>query len=189
MIRHRWYSPRNLPSLTLCRICGASQGAVGQDSPCLIARSSDPAIDALYRKRRRAASEADGSGMKATKGWAELEATQAILEQLDPDGDWRYEGNRYDGLGWQVRRPAASELISDPHDRAVADRAGGPGPEEPAEHSEASECDLVYEGHVGAPGYGVSYKCRTCGRPWLKVGQGFVDPREAVYELSPEDVI
>jgi len=56
-------------------------------------------------------------------------------------------------------------------------------------HTQVEECDLVYRGHVAAPGYGVAYECRGCGRPWLKVGAGYVDPREQVYELSPWDVV
>lgn len=57
------------------------------------------------------------------------------------------------------------------------------------EHATAEECDLEYEGHVAAPGFGVAYRCRSCRRPWLRLGSGYVDPRERVYELSPEDVV
>jgi hypothetical protein len=64
-----------------------------------------------------------------------------------------------------------------------------------AKHRAADEhvCDLdehalVYNGHVGAPGVGISFSCASCGRPWLKIGSSFVDPREHLYELQPEDV-
>jgi hypothetical protein len=57
------------------------------------------------------------------------------------------------------------------------------------EHERVDDCDLEYQGHVAAPGYGVSYRCKTCSRPWLKIGPNYVDPRERVYELRPEDVI
>jgi hypothetical protein len=56
------------------------------------------------------------------------------------------------------------------------------------EHPVLDDCDLVYEGHIAAPGYGVAYHCRSCGRPWVKVGTRYIDPRESVIELSPEDV-
>jgi hypothetical protein len=65
----------------------------------------DPEINKLYKARRKAAEGADGSGFSAMKGWDELERIARELTKLDPDGDWRYEGNRYDGRGWQVRRP------------------------------------------------------------------------------------
>jgi hypothetical protein len=57
------------------------------------------------------------------------------------------------------------------------------------EHPVVDDCTLVYEGRVGAPGYGEAYRCQFCDRPWLKIGTRYVDPREAVYELRPEDVI
>lgn len=56
------------------------------------------------------------------------------------------------------------------------------------EHPVVDDCTLRYVGHVGAPGYGVAYECLSCGRPWLKIGTRYVDPREQVYELSAEDV-
>jgi hypothetical protein len=64
-------------------------------------------------------------------------------------------------------------------------------PEEPSwtEHQRVEDCTLMYQGHVAAPGYGVAYECEECGRPWLKLGSGYVDPRQQAYELSPEDVI
>jgi hypothetical protein len=57
------------------------------------------------------------------------------------------------------------------------------------EHESVDDCTLQYLGHVAAPGYGVSYVCSSCDRPWLKIGSAFVDPREGVHELRPEDVI
>jgi len=66
---------------------------------------SDPEINALYKARRKAAEDADTPGWKGMNGWARLEQIQRQLERLDPDGDWYYEGNLYDGQGWQVRRP------------------------------------------------------------------------------------
>lgn len=57
------------------------------------------------------------------------------------------------------------------------------------EHLSPEACTLVFQGQVAAPGYGVAYECSECGRPWLKVGSSLVDPREQVYELSPEDVV
>lgn len=59
------------------------------------------------------------------------------------------------------------------------------------EHQAVEECDLEYKGHVAAPGYGVSFVCANpeCGRPWLKVGASYYDPREQAFELQPCDVI
>lgn len=105
--RHRWYTPKWAPSLIVCRTCGASQDTVGADSACLIARHPDPAINKLYRERRKAARAAD-DGRSAARGWATLERIEAELRAVDPDGDWRHEGDRYDGRGWRVNR-AASE--------------------------------------------------------------------------------
>jgi hypothetical protein len=48
--------------------------------------------------------------------------------------------------------------------------------------------DLAYVGHVGAPGYGIAYECKTCGRSWLLIGKTFVDPADGPFELTPEDV-
>jgi len=64
-----------------------------------------------------------------------------------------------------------------------------PMPLHPEEHQHPEECSMVFQGHVAAPGYGVAYECSTCGRPWLKIGSAWADPREQVYELSPEDVV
>ena len=68
------------------------------------ARHNNPRLDALYADRRDAAERADDPGQYGA-GWARLEAIEAELKAVDPDGDWRYEGNHWDGLGWQVRRP------------------------------------------------------------------------------------
>jgi hypothetical protein len=57
------------------------------------------------------------------------------------------------------------------------------------EHELLDDCTLEYEGHVAAPGYGVSFRCAECGRPWLRVGSDFYDPRVQLFELRPEDVI
>jgi hypothetical protein len=76
-----------------------------EDTPCLAARHADPAINKLYIARREAAEAADGSGFPAIDGWTDLEAIGRKLAEVDPDGDWYYEGNAYDGLGWRVFRP------------------------------------------------------------------------------------
>lgn len=57
------------------------------------------------------------------------------------------------------------------------------------EHESVDDCTLAYVGHVAAPGYGVSYVCSSCERPWLQIGTAFVDPREGPYELQPWDVV
>jgi hypothetical protein len=98
-MKHRFYTPKYAPSLRLCRVCGASSGTGDE---CLIARHADPEIDALYRARRKAAVAADGSGYSAIKGWGTLEQIESKLREIDPDGDWRREGNRHDGRGWRV---------------------------------------------------------------------------------------
>jgi hypothetical protein len=55
------------------------------------------------------------------------------------------------------------------------------------EHEHVEDCQpLDYLGHVGAPAYGIEYQCPRCLRPWLKVGDEYVDPRVRVYERSPE---
>jgi hypothetical protein len=71
----------------------------------MIAKHTDPEINKLYKARRKAATAADGSGHKAMLGWLDLEAIEKSLREIDPDGDWRYESNRYDGNGWNVERP------------------------------------------------------------------------------------
>jgi hypothetical protein len=101
-VRHN-FPPQDGP-VRLCRTCGASFWRVG-DAPCGVARHPDPEVDALYRARRRAARDADESGWRGVDGWASLERVEARLREVDPDGDWRYEGDRYDGHGWVVRRP------------------------------------------------------------------------------------
>lgn len=57
------------------------------------------------------------------------------------------------------------------------------------EHDCDVDGDLVYDGHVAAPGYGIAFHCATCGRPWLKIGPSYVDPNDGPFELQPEDVI
>lgn len=69
------------------------------------ARSADSELNRLYRERRRLASAANGSGLPAMRAWAKLEALEERLRRIDPDGDWHWEGDNWDGLGWQVRRP------------------------------------------------------------------------------------
>jgi hypothetical protein len=64
-----------------------------------------PDINALYAQRRKWADAALGSGWTAIEGWAQMEDIENRLRDIDPDGDWRYEGNDLDGKGWQVRRP------------------------------------------------------------------------------------
>jgi hypothetical protein len=85
----------------------------------------------------------------------------------------------------------AGRDLTPPPDEEASRQAGLPSSEEPSwtEHQRVEDCTLIYQGHVAAPGYGVAYECEECGRPWLKLGSGYVDPRAQVYELSPEDVI
>jgi len=104
-VKHRWYTPKGAPSLRLCRTCKAASYAVATDSECLVAQSDDPALNSLYKSRRFAAERADGSGSGAMRAWGELEQIERSLDALDPQGDWRWEGNHYDGEGWKVRRP------------------------------------------------------------------------------------
>lgn len=70
------------------------------------ASHADPAINALYKARRKAADRADRSGFVGIDGWAKLEATEDKLRALDPDGDWRYEARDYDThpFAWTVKR-------------------------------------------------------------------------------------
>lgn len=84
-----------------------------------------------------------------------------------------------------VRLWASAPMVYGEGDALASRRAPEPTPE----HGRVEDCDLVYDGHVAAPGYGVAYHCSGCGRPWLAIGAAFVDPRERVYELAPEDVI
>jgi len=104
-MNHRWKARKNLGPYLFCSICGADQLVVGETSECLIARHADPEINALYVARREAASRSNESGYKGIKGWADLEAIQAKLSTLDPEGDWYFEGDRWDGRGWRVSRP------------------------------------------------------------------------------------
>jgi len=92
-------------------------------------------------------------------------------------------------------RPAGShtdEKIAEAEALALEMSALEEAVERAAEHQEAQGCTdrtRVYQGHVAAPGYGVAYECSVCGRPWLKLGAGWVDPSTGPYELSPEDVV
>jgi hypothetical protein len=108
---HRWQTRKTNPVLgRYCSTCQASELTVGTDSACLAARHSDPELDGLFRARRKAAEAADGSGVKASRGWAELDSLGQKLMELDPDGDWFYEGNHHDGRGWVVSRPEKEAL-------------------------------------------------------------------------------
>lgn len=64
------------------------------------ARHADPEIQALYVARRKAATAANGSGMSAMRGWAELESVESQLRSVDPDGDWRFE-SRTEATDWK----------------------------------------------------------------------------------------
>jgi hypothetical protein len=103
-MKHRWYAPKGLNS-RLCRTCGASDWIAGAESDCLVARHPDREIDALYRARRKAARSSSESGLKGIRGWDDLERVERQLREIDPDGDWRYEGDRWDGRGYRVDRP------------------------------------------------------------------------------------
>lgn len=101
---HKFRVRRTNPVLgRRCSACGAYEGSA--DEFCAIARSDDPALDSLYKSRRHAAERSNESGYKGMAGWAELEQIERSLHKLDPEGDWRYEGDDYDGKGWRVRRP------------------------------------------------------------------------------------
>jgi hypothetical protein len=65
----------------------------------------DPQINSLYKARRKAAERSNTSGHVGIEGWLTLEQVENQLNIVDPDGDWRYEGDNWDGQGWQVRRP------------------------------------------------------------------------------------
>jgi hypothetical protein len=115
MKRHRWYASKHMQGF-FCSDCNRHSHE-REASECLVAVHPDPAINKLYRARRKAATAADGSGYKASRGWAELEQIQTQLRELDPEGDWRLEGNYYDGLGWRVKRPEGE--ATDPARREV----------------------------------------------------------------------
>lgn len=61
-------------------------------------------IKQLRRDRRRAATAAMGSGLKATYGWHDLEAIEHKLGEIDPDGDWRYEARNQKTGKWEIQR-------------------------------------------------------------------------------------
>lgn len=105
-MKHRWIESKWMPGYgcTTCRMHSHTK----LDTECLAARHADPEINKLYRARRKAAEAADESGYKAMKGWADLERISAQLREIDPDGDWYYEGNLHDGEGWRVRRREVS---------------------------------------------------------------------------------
>ena len=94
------------------RYCTTCQRTIWNDedaaTECLVAVHPDPEINTLYIARRKAAEAADGSGYSASKGWADLESIGRQLAAVDPDGDWYYEGNHYDGQGWRVFRPVSA---------------------------------------------------------------------------------
>ncbi len=102
-MKHRWYSPKYFPGVE-CSTCRIIRPRT-EISPCLAAKHPSLEINKLYRERRKAASAANESGSTAYRGWADLERIENELRRRDPDGDWVYEGNLLDGLGWRVRRP------------------------------------------------------------------------------------
>jgi len=69
----------------------------------------DPVIRRLYGQRRAAATKADwgATSWQRMTGWGLVEAIAALLDEVDPDGDWRYEGYDHHGEhggGWYVKR-------------------------------------------------------------------------------------
>ena len=99
-LKHHWRASKWMQGFS-CSTCGA-HSYDRNDEPCLVARHADPEINKLYRERRKAAEAADGSGYTASKGWVSLESIEAQLRKVDPDGDWRREGNLLDGRGWHL---------------------------------------------------------------------------------------
>lgn len=70
------------------------------------ARHADPAVNELYKERRKLATQADGSGLSAMRAWARLEALEGRLRTLAPSGEWRHESRDIGGTGrWQVKLP------------------------------------------------------------------------------------
>jgi hypothetical protein len=64
----------------------------------------------------------------------------------------------------------------------------------PSCHVSADDClaseRLEFVAHIAAPGYGQSWTCSVCDRPFVKIGDAFHDARDSgPFELSPEDVI
>jgi hypothetical protein len=104
LILDRNGNTRRRVDLSGAAAAAAAYSGTPADEPSGPARSDDPELDDLYAQRRAAAETADAPGQMGA-GWAKLEAIEAELRQRDPDGDWQYEGNRWDGRGWTVRRP------------------------------------------------------------------------------------
>lgn len=50
------------------------------------------------------------------------------------------------------------------------------------------EEDMIYEGHIGAPGHGVAFSCRICTAQWVKIGSQFHEAEAGAHILSPDDV-
>lgn len=48
--------------------------------------------------------------------------------------------------------------------------------------------DLEFEAMIAAPGYGQSWRCQVCRKPWVKLGGGFAEPELMLHLLEPEDV-
>lgn len=67
-------------------------------------RMSPAELKKLYRQRRRYASAAMGSGLKAMQAWGALESIERTLANVDPDGDWRYESYNFTTGGWDINR-------------------------------------------------------------------------------------
>lgn len=80
-----------------------------------------PDINALYKRRRKAADAANESGWKGIQGWAQLENIEELLDDIDPDGDWRYEGYSYPD-GWQVSAEREAYKASWEFDRDAFER-------------------------------------------------------------------
>jgi len=137
--------------------------------------------------------EAEHAVAILTEAWPTATAEEFAGEHfhvLAADADWSSlqltSGERRDySASLAKAMQATAELPADEPEALGSRRAPAPS----IEHDRVEDCTLAFLGHVAAPGYGISYECSTCGRPWLKVGSGYVDPREQLYELRPEDVI
>ena len=92
--------------------------------------------------------------------------------------DWRATGkHKTDGL-----RPTLEAVLV-----AKIERLETPGGHDTVDGCVAADL-LTFVGHIAAPGYGESWSC-DCGRPLVKIGGSYYDPRESgPFELSPEDV-
>lgn len=122
----------------------------------------------------------------------ELLAARQMLKYADEYVSWKAEIEEFDSASVQSCRNCGERAGRDVfiNDEQLC--------EECEENTTDHTCnlqELVYVADIGAPGFGVSVRCRECSKPFVKIGSRVIDPKSVPsnepppWELSIEDVI